>query len=307
MSVKKKGLGRGLAELGLSELLQSMNTNVPISQDQTRGLEESKDSNAIANLEKVQELPLEDIVPGQYQPRKTISREALEELANSIRAQGLIQPIIVRKMQENYEIIAGERRFRAAQLIGWERIPAIVRQLSDQVVIAISLIENIQRQDLNPIEEAQAMQRLLNEFQMTHQQVAEAVGKSRSAITNLLRLLNLNLDVRNLLEQNHLEMGHARALLALEGLKQSEIAKQVVAKAWSVRQTENVIRHLQNDSSAMNTNSQKANEDILNIQNKLSQKFGRRVTLRHNAKGKGLLIVYYNNLNELDEILQKMD
>lgn len=301
MSTKKRGLGRGLNELGLNELLKSYNNQVSVVPQILNERPEKNDS-------LLQEIPIHKIKPGKYQPRKTIAQDALEELANSIKAQGLIQPIVVRPMGENYELIAGERRWRAVQLIGWEKIPAIVKDISDEAAVAISLIENIQRRDLNPIEEAVALQRLISEFEMTHQQVAEAVGKSRSAISNLLRLLNLTPDVSIMLEQGNIEMGHARALLALEGGVQNQVAKRIVSKAWSVRETEHYIRQIQNtQDESKGAKIAELDPDILNLQQSLSKKLGKKVTIRHNAKGKGLLIIYYNNSKEFNEILQRID
>ena len=248
-------------------------------------------------------LPVEVIQRGKYQPRKDIRSEALEELAISIRAQGVIQPIVVRKIiKGGYEIIAGERRWRAAQLAGLSEVPAVIRDVPDEAAIAMALIENIQREALNPIEEAVALQRLLDEFQLTHQEVAEAVGKSRATVTNLIRLTSLNPDVKKLVENGDIEMGHARALLALSGANQSKAAITVVTRDLSVRETESLVRKLQQPTT--NTSQiKKVDADIRRLQNSLSEKLGATVAIQHSAKGKGKLVINYNNLNELEGIL----
>jgi len=224
MAVKKRGLGRGL-----DALLGGSMANVV---DGPKGAD-------------LREVPVDLLQPGKYQPRTDMHPESLEELANSIKAQGVVQPIVIRPIGgDRYEIIAGERRWRAAQIAGLHEIPAVVRDVPDEAAIAMALIENIQREDLNPIEEAIALQRLIDEFEMTHQQAAGAVGRSRAAVSNLLRLLTLNDDVRKMLEHGDLEMGHARALLALEGQVQSETARNVATKGYSVRETEQLVRRL---------------------------------------------------------------
>ena len=224
MVVKKRGLGRGLDAL--------------LGADARTAKAEPEDVSG-----KLQEVPIEWIQPGKYQPRKVIEDEALQELASSIKAQGIMQPIVLRSISENkYEIIAGERRWRASQLAGLEKIPAIVREVNDESAIAMSLIENIQREDLNPMEEAIALQRLIKEFDLTHQQVAEAVGKSRTAVTNFLRLINLSAEVSQMLAHGDIEMGHARALLSLDDEKQSQAAKEIAAKQLNVRQAEALVK-----------------------------------------------------------------
>ncbi len=289
MNVKKRGLGRGLSDLGLSELLSELGTS--------------------AQPEKhaeLKSLPIDLIEPGRYQPRRQMQKETLEELAHSIRSQGIIQPIVVRHHENHYEIIAGERRWRAAQMAGLEEIPVIIRDIPDEAAIAMSLIENIQRQDLNAIEEAVALQRLIDEFQMTHQEVADAVGKSRASVTNTLRLLKLNPDVRSLVEQGLLDMGHARALLALEGPKQSEMANNVVSRALSVRETERLIRVMLLEPGKM-SREKTTDPDVARLQSDLSDRIGAVVIIRHNPKGKGRLIIHYNSLDELDGILDHFE
>ncbi|MCB1827072.1 MAG: ParB/RepB/Spo0J family partition protein [Coxiellaceae bacterium] len=308
---KKRGLGRGLGDLGLSELLSDMQaasvaTAVPA---QAPVFSEANDAIKNSDSEKqetrLREVPVDKIRSGRYQPRKTFEQEGLEELAQSIRSQGVIQPIILRRMNDGYEIIAGERRWRAAQLAGLPQIPAIIRDIPDEAAMAMALIENIQRRDLNSIEEAAALQRLISEFHLTHQEVAEAVGKSRTLVTNLLRLLKLNPDVRALVEKGHLEMGHARALLTLDSLQQSEVANHVVARALSVRQTEELVRNLQQGTKK--TMQVKQDPNITSLQNELSEKLGAKVNIRHTSKGKGKLVVHYHSLDELEGILEKFE
>ena len=303
MTQKKRGLGRGLGELGLTELLSDMNTAAQaLPTAVATGIEEPT---AAEQSDKLRELPVEQCRPGRYQPRKDMNREALEALAQSVKKQGIIQPIIVRRMNNGYEIIAGERRWRAAQLARLEKIPAVVRDISDETAIAMALIENIQRRDLNAIEEAAALYRLSTEFNLTHQEVADAVGKSRTVVTNLLRLLKLNIDVRSLVEKGQLEMGHARALLALDGLQQSDVANHVVAQAMSVRQTEQLIRHLQ-EKRQRPKSTKTIDSNIASLQKELSEKIGAAVAIRHTAKGKGKLIIHYHNVDELDGILERI-
>ncbi|MEE9254800.1 MAG: ParB/RepB/Spo0J family partition protein [Pseudomonadales bacterium] len=254
------------------------------------------------------ELPLESIQRGRHQPRKEIREEALEELTSSVRVQGVMQPILVRPLEVQgsnlrYEIIAGERRWRAAQRAGLKTIPAIVREASDEVAVALALVENIQREDLNPIEEGVALQRLQGEFHLTQQQVADAVGKSRVAVTNLLRLLNLSPEVRSLLERGELEMGHARALLGLDANPQLEAAKQVVRKGLSVRQTEAMVRRMQRpERRAKRTED----PDTRRLERELAEKLGAEVHIRHSAKGKGRMVIQYASLEELDGILRRI-
>ncbi len=288
MMTRKRGLGRGLSDLGLDELLGDINVAVvPETQSELK------------------KLPVDLVEPGKYQPRRQMTTEALEELANSIRSQGVIQPIVVRRLGNKYEIIAGERRWRAAQLAGLHEVPAIIRDISDEAAIAMSLIENIQRQDLNVIEEAIALQRLIDEFHMTHQDVSEAVGKSRVSVTNILRLLRLNVDVRSWVEQGLLDMGHARALLAIEGIQQSEIAQQIVARSLSVRETERLIRTLFSKSNE-HPKTKSLDPDVARLQSDLSDRLGAVVNIRHGSQGKGQLIIHYHSLDELDGILDRI-
>lgn len=289
LNIKKRGLGKGLGDLGISELLSDLNTTVNNSTD-------------ASNL---QQLPIEQVRSGKYQPRKKFNTESLQELADSIKSQGVIQPIVVRNISDNeYEIIAGERRWRAAQLAGLAEVPVVIRNVPDEAAIAMALIENIQREDLNVIEEANALQRLIQEFELTHEQVAEIVGKSRTTITNILRLLSLNNEVKNLLINKELEMGHARALLTLSNDRQTEIAKIVTTKKLSVRETETLIQRLQTSSIKK---PKTTDVNISRLEKNLSDKLAAAVVIQHTTKGKGKLIIHYNNLDELDGILKHID
>ncbi|MDG2047870.1 MAG: ParB/RepB/Spo0J family partition protein [Halioglobus sp.] len=294
MAAKKRGLGRGLdALLGAGTSAQHADSQAPAALSNPAG-------GVGLALER---LPVDLIQSGKYQPRREIEPESLRELADSIIAQGVMQPIVVRPIaDQKYEIIAGERRWRATQLAGLDVIPVVIRDVSDQAAIAMALIENIQREDLNPIEEAASLQRLQREFELTQQEVATAVGKSRSTVANMLRLMTLQEDVRRLLEHGDLEMGHARALLGLEGPDQSQAARTVVGKGLTVRQTEALVRNW----FSSNTRSPLANAvepNIRNLQDDLSQRLGAAVKVQHSAKGKGKLILHYNSLDELDGIL----
>ena len=287
MAVKKRGLGRGLDAL-LSGSMAAEAVVDPKSAD-------------------LREVPVDLLQPGKYQPRTDMHPESLEELADSIKAQGVVQPIVIRPIGgDRYEIIAGERRWRASQIAGLHEIPAVVRDVPDEAAVAMALIENIQREDLNPIEEAVALQRLIDEFEMTHQQAAGAVGRSRAAVSNLLRLLTLNDDVRKMLEHGDLEMGHARALLALEGNSQSEAARQVAAKGYSVRETEQLVRRLSDPSSKTKKSSKTLDPDIKRLQDELADKLAAKVLFQHAAKGNGKLVIHYNSLDELEGILQRI-
>ncbi len=255
----------------------------------------------------LQELSVGVIERGRYQPRRDMSPEALEELASSIRKQGVMQPIVVRPVgeagEERYEIIAGERRWRATQLAGLQRIPAVIRDVTDDAAIAMALIENIQREDLNPLEEALALARLKDEFEMTQQEVAEAVGKSRVTVTNLLRLLNLTEDVRKMLEYGDIEAGHAKVLLALPDHLQLEAAQEVVAQGLSVRQTEAVVRRVQQAEDAPLAKEKYIDPDMRTLEEELVRKIGAKVAIQYNAKGKGKLVISYNSRAELDGVL----
>ncbi|TNC90099.1 MAG: chromosome partitioning protein ParB, partial [Thalassolituus sp.] len=254
---------------------------------------------------ELRHLPVEWVQPGRYQPRRDIQPEALEELAASIKAQGLMQPIVVRPLPgqtDRFEIIAGERRWRATQLAQLDKVPALVRDVPDEAAIAMALIENIQREDLNPMEEAMALHRLQNEFELTQMEVAEAVGKNRATVANLLRLMNLNDDVKKMLEHGDIEMGHARALLGLSGDQQSTAANDVVSRALTVRQTEALVRNLQSGSGKKEADS-RPNPDVQRLERMLGEKLGARVAIQHSAKGKGKLVINYTNLDELDGII----
>ena len=251
-------------------------------------------------------MPIEFIQPGKYQPRTYFAEESIAELSDSIKAQGIIQPVVLRPIADDrYEIIAGERRWRAAQLAGMESIPAVIRTVDDESAISMSLIENIQREDLNPLEEATALQRLIDDFQFTHQEVAEAVGKSRSAVTNTLRLTQLAKPVAEMLVAGDLEMGHARALLTLEVNQQVKVAKQVVASGLNVRQTEELVRVA---GKASDTTGVKPSQDAdtRRLEQNLGQALGQPVQIRHSKRGAGKLVISYSSLDELDGILSKM-
>lgn len=253
--------------------------------------------------EELRYLPIEKLQAGRYQPRREFAKEALEELSNSIRTQGIINPIVIRAIEKNrYEIIAGERRWRAAQLAQLTEVPVLIKTISDETALAISLIENIQRQDLNPLEEAEGIQRLINEFSMTHQQVAETLGRSRTAITNLLRLLSLAPAVKLLLQQGQIEMGHARALLSLDPTLQTQAAEKVVKNKLSVRETERLV---QSGAFLEQTHEipLKINADVARLERNLSDKLGAKVFFKQGLQGKGQLIIHYNSLEELDGIL----
>jgi len=254
-------------------------------------------------------IPIDLIQRGKYQPRTDMHEDALEELAASIRAQGVMQPIVVRPISsDKYEIIAGERRWRATQIAGLDSIPAIIKPVGDEAAIAMSLIENIQRENLNPIEEAMALKRLQEEFELTQQEVADAVGKSRATVTNLMRLIGLTIDVRRMLEHGDLEMGHARALLSLPDIQQSEAARSVVGKGLSVRQTESLVRRLIAEVGSNNSAGPKmVDPDIKNLEESLADKLGAKVMIQHTAKGKGRLVLKYNSLDELDGILSHIN
>jgi len=294
MTAKKK-LGRGL-----DALLSASKKQSPASPPGTPAaiaMTPVKDG-------ELRNIPIELIQRGKYQPRTDMHEEALQELASSIRAQGVMQPIVVRPISDTrYEIIAGERRWRASQIAGLDKIPAIIKPVSDESAIAMALIENIQREDLNPIEEAMALKRLQVEFELTQQEVADAVGKSRATVTNLLRLIALNPDVRLMLEHGDIEMGHARALLALTELQQIEAAKVVAGKGLSVRQTESLVRRMLVAPPDKKASELAGDPDIRRLEESLSEKLGARVEIQHTTKGAGKLTLKYNSLDELDGIL----
>jgi ParB family chromosome partitioning protein len=255
--------------------------------------------------DELRQLPLDVIRPGRYQPRSVFDEEKLEELASSIRAQGVVQPIVVRSAGDGeFELIAGERRWRAAQLAEIADIPALVRDVTDEVAVAMSLIENIQREDLNPLEEATALRRLIDEFQMTHQEAADAVGRSRAAVSNLLRLLELVQEVKDMVDVRAIEMGHARALLSLDEELQVQAAREVINKRLSVRETETLVRRLLHPKKSV---ERRVDPDILRLQNHLGEALGARVKIQHQASGKGKLVISYNNADEFDGILERLD
>lgn len=277
---KLKGLGRGL------DALLSGNAD-----------------GADASGDRLQNLETASLQPGKYQPRSNMDQAALANLAESIKAQGIMQPILVRAIGvDRYEIIAGERRWRAAQLAGLDEIPVIIREVTDDAALAISLIENIQREDLNPLEEAMGIQRLINEFGMTHQTAAEALGSSRSGVTNLLRLLNLAGPVQDMMMQGKIDMGHGRALLALEPVQQIQIANRVVLKGLSVRETEKIIQQLNNPQTRK---PRKIDRDVLALQESVSERLGAQVTIKSGKNGRGNIIIHYSNLDQLDDILSR--
>jgi ParB family chromosome partitioning protein len=284
VSAKKRGLGRGLDAL--------LGSDTKAADSKPGGGDE------------LRQLPIDLIERGKYQPRVDMKTDSLQGLADSIKARGVIQPVVVRALPgtRRFELIAGERRWRATQLAGLQEIPALVREVSDEAALSVALIENIQREDLNPIEEAAALQRLSTEFDLTHQQVADAVGRSRTAVSNLLRLLELDENVKTMVESRELEMGHARALLTLAADKQRSIAQQVVKEGLSVRQTERLVKSLA--SSKDNSKLPRAKDpDITKLENDLAERLGAKVAVRHSASGGGSVTVSYHSLDELDGIL----
>jgi ParB family chromosome partitioning protein len=303
---KKPTLGRGLADLlghSTSRPAPVAGTNGPAAAPVTVG-------------EELAKLPLDLLQRGKYQPRVDMRPETLQELADSIKAQGVVQPIVVRPIDvpggtsgngpgvgQRYEIIAGERRWRAAQMAGLTEIPAVIRRIPDEAAIAVALIENIQRENLNPLEEARALERLINEFALTHQQAAEAVGRSRAGVSNLLRLLELAPEVSERVEKREIEMGHARALLALSNRKhQVEVSALIVKKGLSVRDTEALVRRMQ-QSPASKVEDPPGDPNVNRLEQELAEKLGAKVAIQHSAGGKGKLVVSYNSLDELDGIL----
>ncbi len=286
--VKKRGLGKSL-----DALLAYTGTDAT-----------QTDTDVTAVNDAMQQMDVTQIQRGKYQPRRDMDPASLDDLANSIRTQGIIQPLIVRPVGDKYEIIAGERRWRAAQLAGLNEVPVIIRHIPDEAAIAIALIENIQRENLNPIEEATALQRLIDEFGMTHQEAADAVGKNRATISNLLRLLALPEEVRGMLERGQLEMGHARTLITLPEATQLEAANLIISRQLSVRETETLVRQLQAQEAPAIAKSQKpVDPDIQNLQSSLARQLKMKVAIKCNAKGRGKLIIHYRNLTELDDLI----
>ena len=294
MSTKKRGLGRGLeALLGTSKAAAAA-----VTPEEAAG-------------DALKSLPIDHLQPGKYQPRTGMDPERLTELAESIKAQGVIQPIVVREIARGrFEIIAGERRWRAAKQAGLAEIPAVVREVDDRAVVAMALIENIQREDLNPLEEAQALSRLIDEFSLTHQQAAEAVGRSRAAVSNLLRLLELPDGIRKLLEAKALEMGHARALLTLAPATALQLAKDAVAEGWSVREVERRAQLLAKGQLPAKkpgkAGAKRPDADIAALERELSEKLGAKVAVQHGRGGRGKLVIAYHGLDSLEGILERL-
>ena len=292
MAEKRKSLGRGLDAL-LGGITQEQKNNTANS---------------------LNELPIEEVGPGPFQPRKKIDEQQLSELSASIEAQGVLQPIIVREraVQDSqtgirYEIIAGERRWRAAQLANLETIPAVVKIISDIDAVAIALIENIQRENLNPLEEANAFHRLIIEYEMTHQEVANSVGRARASISNMLRLLDLPSSVQELLNNNAINMGHARALLSIQdAAMQLEVANLVAEKKLSVRETEKLVKSIIEGKTKDKKQAQKKDQDIINLEDKLTSQLGAKVTIKHKQSGAGILTINYASTDELEGILNKI-
>ena len=275
--MKAKGLGRGLdALLGGDDLPREALATVDVAA----------------------------IRPGRYQPRTQMDERSLAELAQSIRSQGLLQPVVVRRLDGGYELVAGERRWRAAQMAGLVRIPAIVRDVPDEAALVMALIENVQREDLNPMEEAAAVERLIDEFKMTHEQAADAVGRSRSATSNLLRLLKLARPVQDMVMRGALEMGHARALLALDGARQIELATRIGARELSVRETEALVQRLLR--APVQRRRKRADRDLERLAEELSERLGTTVEIRASRKGRGKLLLHYSSLDHLDELLKRL-
>jgi ParB family chromosome partitioning protein len=278
--VKTKGLGRGLDAL-LGGNLES-----------------------VSATDTLRVLRVEQLQPGKYQPRTHMDQDSLAQLADSIRAQGIMQPILVRQIApEQYEIIAGERRWRAAQMAGLQEVQVLVRELADETALAMSLIENIQRENLNPLEEANGIQRLLDEFGLTHQAAAEAIGRSRTAVTNLLRLRSLVSRVQEMLMTGQIDMGHARALLPLDGARQIAAAEQIASKKLSVREAERLVQRI---TQPRKQAEPRVSRDLQNLQESLSEQLGTQVAIRQGARGKGKLTIDYNSIDELDGILARM-
>ena len=303
MSTKRRGLGRNLDALLGGPVTPAAGTKKgpqPVGATAV----------APAGGDQMKKLPVALLQPGKYQPRRDMHEDSLEDLAASIKVQGVIQPVIVRPVgQGRYEIIAGERRWRAAQLAGLDEVPVVVRLVNDKAAIAMALIENIQREDLNPLEEANALQRLIDEFKLTHDEAASAVGRSRAAVSNLIRLRDLAPEVKKMVEGRKLEMGHARALLSLTALNQGQVAHQVVARGLSVRETEALVKKTLADGGkggAGKKGPPPKDANIRNLEQELSEKLGAPVTIVHGKGGKGHLTIGYSSLEVLDGILEKL-
>ena len=291
--VKRRGLGRGL-----DALLGSLSDAAPTERAGTEETDAVEDGS-------FRRLPVDLIRRGRHQPRRIVEESTLEELADSVRARGIVQPIVVRPSGTgSFEIVAGERRWRAAQMAGLDEVPAVVRDLSDREAAAVALIENIQREDLNPIEEAQGYRSLAEEFGLTHQELADAVGRSRSAVSNALRLLDLNDDVRALVERGELDMGHARALLALSGAAQSEAAAEVVRRGLSARETERLVRSKVKGETPPQRRAR--DPDVVKLETELADRLGAKVRIDHKAKGAGSVTIHYSSLEALDGLLERI-
>ena len=291
--VKRRGLGRGL-----DALLGSLSDAAPMERAGTEETDAVEDGS-------FRRLPVDLIRRGRHQPRRIVEESTLEELADSVRARGIVQPIVVRPSGTgSFEIVAGERRWRAAQMAGLDEVPAVVRDLSDREAAAVALIENIQREDLNPIEEAQGYRSLAEEFGLTHQELADAVGRSRSAVSNALRLLDLNDDVRALVERGELDMGHARALLALSGAAQSEAAAEVVRRGLSARETERLVRSKVKGETPPQRRAR--DPDVVKLETELADRLGAKVRIDHKAKGAGSVTIHYSSLEALDGLLERI-
>jgi len=304
MAKKHRGLGKGLNEL-LSATLGQQDCEQSFPEVPVKSSEEDLPTvyAASGGEQSLKYLSLDTMEGGPFQPRQIINHESIEQLAESIKSQGVLQPIVVRqKPDQRYEIIAGERRWRAAQLAGIDTVPVIVRDISDEEAMAIALIENIQRENLNPIEEARALKRLADNLSLTHLEVAEAVGKSRASITNLLRLLSLNDDVQTMLEQRLIEMGHARALLGLSGSIQSQMAKTVQVRGLSVRETERLVKRIQ-EGRPIDKKTPIIDPNIRSLEQSLAERLGAQVNIRHGNKG-GMVTIRYHNVDELEGILE---
>lgn len=303
MTARKRGLGKGIsALLSGADVAQALSSDDLQVQERTTSSVSSFDAGG-----EYRRLPVEFLQPGAYQPRRSIAPDALEELAQSIRSQGVMQPLVVRPVGDSkFEIIAGERRWRASQLAGLEDVPCVIRAVSDEAALALAIIENIQREDLSPLEQAVGLQRLKTEFDLTHQQIADAVGRSRASITNLLRLLNLHESVKQMLDVGDLEIGHAKCLLSLEPDLQVVLAKQIIDEDMSVRVTEAFVKRYidaQNSPAKNSSARQISNPDIDILQNSLAQKMGANVKIQHSTTGKGKLIIRYTSIDELEGIL----
>ena len=292
--MKKRGLNKGRVDMLLSEVLEPKNM---ASAGVSTG-------NSASSGTVLLHIPIGKLLPGKFQPRRTIQEDELKDLAESIKRQGILQPIMVREEQGRFEIIAGERRFRAASLAGLQTVPVIVHDISDEEAMVIALVENIQRENLNPIEEAYALERLAKEFCLTHEETAKAVGKSRAAISNLLRLLHLQGDVKALLERGELDLGHAKVLLAVEGKQQVKLARIVVEKRLSVRETEKLVQQQTLLGEAEQRLERPLDPDIARLQRSLSEKIGSPTRILHSMKGRGKVVIKYSSIDELDGILE---